>query len=120
VTKIRLSNIGHLVREKRGNNGIREIAKDIGVSSATLSRIENGKLPDLGTFSKICRWLRIDPNEILGCKIEVTPEKDVSEKPSMVFAHLRAEKTQDTETAQALAEMIMAAQSMISEKIKGR
>ena len=118
MAKIRLSNIGHFVRERRGNNGIRETAKDIGISSATLSRIENGKLPDLETFSKLCRWLRIDPNEILGCGIEATPEKNVTERTSTVLAHLRAEKTQDTETAQALAEMIMAAQSMISVRLK--
>ena len=118
MTKTRLSNIGHLIRDTRAERGIREVAKDIGISSATLSRVENGRLPDLATFSKICRWLQIDPGEILGCK-ETSQNKVVSE-PSSAFAHLRAEKTQSPEAAAALAEMILAAQSMISNRAKAR
>jgi len=116
VAKPSLSSIGPLVREKRGAKGIREAAQEIGISSATLSRVENGKLPDLDTFSKVCRWLKIDPSEILGC--EAPAVKGSIQGQGMVFAHLRAEKTQSAEVAQALAEMILAAQSMISEKIK--
>lgn len=38
--------------------GLRELAVDIGVSAATLSRIENGNFkPDLVTFKKILDWL---------------------------------------------------------------
>lgn len=34
--------------------------KDItGISIATISRIENGKTPDLLTFKKICDWLKV-------------------------------------------------------------
>ena len=35
-------------------------AKQIGISKATLSRVENGKVPDLNTFSKIIKWLGKD------------------------------------------------------------
>ena len=34
--------------------GLREFAKQAGVSLATLSRIENGNLPDIETFFKLC------------------------------------------------------------------
>lgn len=116
MAKPSLRSIGPLVREKRGAKGIREAAQEIGISSATLSRVENGKLPDLDTFSKVCRWLKIDASEILGC--EAPAAKESIQGQGMVFAHLRAEKTQSPEVAQALAEMILAAQSMISEKVK--
>lgn len=37
---------------------LRELASEIGISAATLSRIENGKfVPDLVTFKKILDWL---------------------------------------------------------------
>src|SRR5436309_4556977 len=39
--------LGKLLMERRGEEGIREFAKKLGISPATLSRIENGKLPDL-------------------------------------------------------------------------
>lgn len=116
MAKLGLSSIGPLVREKRGTRGVREVAQEIGISSATLSRVENGRLPDLDTFSKICRWLEIDPGEVLGCK--VPGAKEAPSELDTVFAHLRAEKTESPEVAQALAEMILAAHRMISAKVK--
>ena len=113
MAKVTLSNIGQLLRDRRGKGGIREIAHEIGISPATLSRVENGKLPDLDTFSKVCKWLRIDPGEVLGCKGEV-PGASMSQD-NLISAHLRADRNQSPEAAQALAEMILAAQRMISE-----
>lgn len=43
--------------------GVREFAKQIGISSATLSRIENGKVPDIETFFKLCFWMKRSSNE---------------------------------------------------------
>ena len=60
-----LLSLGKLLTERRGGRGVREFAKEIGISPATLSRIENGKLPDIETFSKICSYLKLDPAEIL-------------------------------------------------------
>src|SRR5438067_12861558 len=57
--------LGKLLMERRGEEGIREFAKKLGISPATLSRIENGKLPDLETFSKLCAKLELDPAELL-------------------------------------------------------
>lgn len=38
--------------------GLRELSSEIGISTATLSRIENGNFkPDLVTFKKILDWL---------------------------------------------------------------
>ena len=45
-------------REWEGT-GLRNAAKNIGVSPATLSRIENGRLPDLINCKKICNYLNI-------------------------------------------------------------
>ena len=40
-----------------------ECSKNIGISKATLSRIENGSMPDLLTFFKIVKWLEKDIKE---------------------------------------------------------
>lgn len=43
-----------------------EIAKRVGISSATLSDyIHKGKLPSLETFAKLCKTLDCDSNYIL-------------------------------------------------------
>jgi transcriptional regulator with XRE-family HTH domain len=49
---------GEAVKAKRTKlkMGVRGL-KDIGVSAATVSRIENGNLPDIITYMKLCAWL---------------------------------------------------------------
>lgn len=59
------------VKQKRGGMGIRAAAKEIGISPATLSRIETGKQPDLRSFKLLCEWLNIDPSTALGVRTKV-------------------------------------------------
>jgi len=40
-----------------------ECSKRIGISKSTLSRIENGSMPDLLNFLKIVKWLQKDIKE---------------------------------------------------------
>ena len=41
---------------------LRKASKQIGISSASLSRIENCKTPDLYTYYYCCIWLGVDMN----------------------------------------------------------
>ena len=96
-----LDQLGQLVAAKRGEDGLRATAAEIGIAPATLSRVEQGQLPDLANFTKICRWLGEDPSSILGF--------DEEEKP-VAAVHFRKTTTMKQETARALANMILAAQ----------
>ncbi len=40
---------------------LRQAAIEIGVSAATISRVERSHMPDIETFCKICLWLDTDP-----------------------------------------------------------
>jgi len=93
------------IKEKRGGSGIRETAKAIGISPATLSRIEAGKQPDLDTFRSICIWLNIDPSSVLGMH---TPSATPPDMP--VQAHFRAQNPMSADTAGHLANLILAIQ----------
>lgn len=104
-----LKNIGPKLREKRGERGIREVAKEIGISPATLSRIENGHVPDLETFSKLCGWLELDPSELIGGTRKSATTKQVA-------VHFKKESTLKPETAQALSELILLAQRSMELK----
>ena len=105
-TKPSLDTLGKLIVEKRGDVGVRAAAKEIGISSATLSRVENGHLPDLQNFRAICSWLEIDPNQILGFKAVEQAESD----HLVASVHFKKKTTTAPETAEALAEMILRAQ----------
>ncbi|GHO62272.1 UDP-N-acetylglucosamine 1-carboxyvinyltransferase 1 [Ktedonobacter sp. SOSP1-52] len=55
-----------LLKERRGDRGLRDIAQEIGnVSPATLSRIENGKMLDVETFLRLCDWLEVNPQHFI-------------------------------------------------------
>lgn len=104
-----LENLGRLLHEKRGDRGIREVAREIGISHATLSRVERGHLPDLENYQKICKWLGIDIAAVTGIDSKKVPTP-------VAQVHFRKAPTISPKTAQALAQMILAAQSMMIEK----
>ena len=105
--------MGALLRKRRGRRGLRDTAPEIGVSAATLSRIENGKQPDLLTFEKLCRWLEISPLAFLdmGDAAEPVPASQPADPAS---AHLRAERHLTPALAQALTELIVRGQEMLA------
>lgn len=51
--------LGSVIADYRWANrmGVREVAKNIGISAATLNRIENGETCDAVTLIKIHAWL---------------------------------------------------------------
>ena len=111
MARVTLQNLGAMIREKRGERGLREVAAEVGTSAATLSRIESGKMPDLHTFGKMCRWLDVDPASLLG----VPTHTQSHEPPSMASAHLKADREVAPATAKALANAIIRAQSRLAD-----
>ncbi len=80
-----LGNLGYLVLAKRGRTPLRAVAKQIGISAPTLSRIEHGGAPDIGTFGKLCRWLEVDPAALLEVP-EPVPSRPVTGPLKQAFA----------------------------------
>jgi transcriptional regulator with XRE-family HTH domain len=102
MPKITLEMLGRLAAEKRGVLGVRAAAKEIGISAATLSRVERGFLPDLETFRKICQWLGLDASEVLGLS---APKRSTPQ----VTVHFKKAQALTPATAQALGQMVLAA-----------
>ena len=82
-------------------------AAEAEISAATFSRVENGHMPDLATFAKICSWLERDPREFLGFQAQ----NDAGRESTTV--HFRKKKTVSQPTAVALGDLILAAQAAI-------
>jgi DNA-binding Xre family transcriptional regulator len=106
MTTLTLQTLGTRVLEKRGSRGVRETAREIEISHSTLSRVERGFLPDLETFSKICKWLEISPADVLGF---------ASNPSQTICVHFRKDQALAPTTAEALAKMILAAQNALME-----
>lgn len=108
IMSLNIEKFGEMVANRRGTLGVRAAAKEIGISPATLSRIENGHVPDLVTFAAVCRWLDEDPASFLGLKstnVEAT-----------ATVHLRKKRTTSIDTANSLGAMIIAAQNALRDR----
>ncbi len=101
---LHIEELGRLVATKRGSRGVRAAAAEAEVSSATFSRVENGHMPDLETFAKICKWLGKDPREFLGFEREEAA-------PPQAVVQFKKDRTVSRDTAVALGELILAAQN---------
>lgn len=94
------------VRAKRGDEGLRSTAEKIGnISAATLSRIEQGKVPDVETFLRLCQWLGRQPSDFTSSAVAKSAAAHQS-TPEVIEAHLRADRTLSPKTAQTLIEMV--------------
>lgn len=114
MDSIRIDRLANKIAARRAGIGIREAAREVGVSPATLSRVENGKVPDLETFSRICRWLGEDPALFLG--IEQT---SAATAPS-ARVHFKKGSAIRKDSAKALGELILAAQqALLQEELEG-
>lgn len=91
------------IKSKRGKKGLRDTAAEIDISSATLSRVELGNLPDVETFIKICKWLGVSTDTFVIDK--KTIKGDLSEKDKLVY-QLRSSQELDPTTINAMVAMV--------------
>lgn len=99
-----------MVRARRGERGLREIASEIGVVSiSTLSRIENEHVPDLETFLLLCDWLCLPPRLFL----KDTQDEEPGTIIERIAALLRADDALEPWRAEALITMLEAAYTAV-------
>jgi transcriptional regulator with XRE-family HTH domain len=111
MERISPEELGQRMARKRGSMGIRAAAEEIGVSAATLSRVERGHLPDSRTLGKICIWVEIDPSAVIG-----GGGKKSETIPAVQIAFKRGQTTSE-KTARSLAKLIVAAQRQFVEAL---
>lgn len=96
--------LASLVRHKRGSRGLRDIAREVGdVSPSTLSRVENGKTPDMDTFLKLCDWLGENATRFIKSDAKSVESSLPDDPVEQLAVHLRADKTLDPASAAAIA-----------------
>lgn len=104
ATLLNTEKLSLMLKSKRGNKGLRAVAQEIGdVSASTLSRIEQGNLPDVDTFIRLCKWLEISPQEFTEDEDSTYRKASTQE---IILSHLRADRTLPPNTITALSEMI--------------
>lgn len=104
-SSLNTSLLSSMVRAHRGEKVLRDAAKEIGgISPSTLSRIEQGHVPDVDTFIKVCQWLG-EPTETFVIPANAQTG-EVNSGQQKIIAHLRAEKALSPKTVEMLVKVI--------------
>jgi transcriptional regulator with XRE-family HTH domain len=121
---INVAELGELVKRQRERTkmSLREVATTTGVSASTLSRVENGVgTPDSATLARLAQWLGVPLERLMSGSLLTHSEAaepvvyfPTESTPSIVEAHLRADKNLQPETAKALAELFRVAYNQFS------
>jgi len=128
--------LGEYVKRKRQDEklSLREVAVKISVSASTLSRIENGiGVPDSPTLARLASWLGMPLERLMRGSLLESDEAasaasyvepviyyPTESTPSIVEAHLRADRNLKPEMAKALAELFRVAYTQFSGRPNGQ
>lgn len=88
----------------------RSLAGDAGVSPSTLTRMKQGKRPDVDSMAALARWARLDVDDFIDGP-DQTDEVDVLPR---IGALLRADPHLSAASARAIEEVIAAAYKSFS------
>jgi transcriptional regulator with XRE-family HTH domain len=92
---------------KTRNLSWRQLAKDAGVSPSTLTRMQQGKSPDVNTFSALTRWLDIPAERFYADQPgHPAPHADPM---AVISSLLRGKKKMNPKAVAALQDLVNAA-----------
>jgi transcriptional regulator with XRE-family HTH domain len=95
-------------KRKAQETSWREIARELGISPSTFSRMGQGRRPDVDTFATLLRWLGM-PAESFMRSTRKDEGATVEEPVAMVSSYLRSARNIQPEDAEALEEIFRAA-----------
>jgi transcriptional regulator with XRE-family HTH domain len=91
----------------------RQVAGEADVSPSTLTRMQQGKLPDVNTFSALVQWLRI-PAERFMVQGQQTHRRS-ADPMAVASTLLRGKREVSPRAAKAFEELVQAAFKLVKE-----
>jgi transcriptional regulator with XRE-family HTH domain len=85
----------------------RQLAQQAGVSPSTLTRMAQGRRPDVDGFAALVGWLGLPADRFM--RDDTAPAATREEPVAYVVSYLRARKDLDDETVEALGDILQAA-----------
>jgi transcriptional regulator with XRE-family HTH domain len=98
---VSMDQLGAELRRQRAGRSLRDVEAEIGISAATLSRVERGSTPDLEVVRKLAAWLGVTVQAAGEEKSEVKTDADLRRT---IAVHLRANKRLPQSVAEAIIE----------------
>jgi transcriptional regulator with XRE-family HTH domain len=91
----------------------RELAHSLEISPSTLTRMAQGRRPDVDTFATLLRWLGMDADAFMR---PTGKKKDEVNSVAMISSYLRADRNLNAKDAEALEDIIKAAYRCLKHK----
>ena len=92
----------------------RQLAKEAGISPSTLTRLQQGKSPDVNTFTALTRWLNT-PAERFHAENTTTSAAQPDDPLAVISTLLRGKKKMNPKALAALQELVNAAFKLSKE-----
>jgi len=91
----------------------KQVAGESGVSASTLTRMAQGKRPDVDGLAALCTWSGLDADTFLRADKGVTPK---AAPLAMISTYLRSDRNLTPEAAKALEGVIKATYESLRKK----
>jgi transcriptional regulator with XRE-family HTH domain len=97
-----LEDLGPLLAQRRAEQklSLRDVSEQSRIPTATLSRIEQGRTPDLATFRRLVMWLGIPPEDFFN-----PTERSVS-TPDAITGYLRLDPSLAPDDANKIGDLV--------------
>ena len=99
-------------RQARGHNW-KQVAAGSGVSASTLTRMAQGKRPDVNGLAALCAWSGLDADDFVRSEGGTRP---APEPRAMISTYLRSDRNLSPEAASALEELIKITYERLRQK----
>ena len=95
----------------------KQVAERSGISASTLTRMAQGRRPDVDSLAALLNWSGLDATEFVRTESEPGQEEDQGPEPlAMISTYLRSDPNLSQESATALDELIKATYSRLRKK----
>lgn len=95
----------------------KQVASEAGVSPSTLTRLGQGKRPDVDSFAALCSWGGLDADDFL----QSSAKRSEPEPLAVIGTYLRSDRNLSEESARMLEQLVRTTYETLREdKPKGR
>lgn len=93
----------------------RELARQAGVSPSSLTRMQQGKNPDVNTFASLVQWLKLPAERFMLGEPRDDKQKTPTHPLAIASTLLRGKKNMTPRATKALDELVRAAYTLAKE-----
>lgn len=92
----------------------REVAGELDVSPSVLTRLAQGRRPDLDTYLAMVGWLGVNADSFV--ETDKPTQQEAQETVAVISTYLRADRALKPESAQAIESIVRTAYAQLAER----